>query len=140
MEQEGVVKKINSNMATVAFIKKSGCGGACSSCKGGCPKDTILMDIENTADAKIGEKVIVEIENDTFKRLTFLAYVFPSIITLIALSISMVIFKANNFKYYELYSVIVAIIAMVLSFKISKKLNKHDDNYVFKMKSRIKNF
>jgi len=63
VQEEGIIKKINGDIATVAFVKKGGCGGGCSSCKSGCPKDTILVELKNTEHATVGERVLVSMDD-----------------------------------------------------------------------------
>jgi sigma-E factor negative regulatory protein RseC len=137
MQEEGIIKKINGNIATVAFVKKGGCGGGCSSCKSGCPKDTILVDLENTESATIGKKVLVSMDNKVFSNMTFWAYAFPTIITVITLVICLYIFNKLNLANYEVYSVLTALAAMVISYMISAKLNKKQDKYSFKMIKKL---
>ncbi|WP_040327302.1 SoxR reducing system RseC family protein [Clostridium ihumii] len=139
MEQDGVVKKINGDTADIAFIKKSGCGGNCGSCKSPCPSDIIIIPVKNTLDAKVGDKIKISVGKEAFSNMTFWAYVFPTIMTLIGLIGSMFLFKSLNFKSYEVLSVVVGIIFLVISFLISSKLNKKakDGSYNFKMIKKL---
>ncbi|MEG0132804.1 MAG: SoxR reducing system RseC family protein [Clostridium sp.] len=138
MEEEGIVKRIDGNIAKVAFTKKGGCGGGCSSCKSGCPKDTIMVDLENTKAAIAGDRVLVSMDNAVFKNMTFWAYAFPTIITVITLMVTLYVFGKFNLNNYELYSAFSAIVAMLISYKISAKINKGEDKYTFKMIRKIK--
>lgn len=140
MEEQGIVKKIDGDVARVAFVKKGGCGGGCSSCKSGCPKDTIMVDLKNTENASVGEKVLVAMDSKTFKNMTFWAYGFPTIITVIALALSIFILNKLNVANYEIYSILIGIIAMIISYKIGSKLNKHTDKYSFKMIKKLNSF
>lgn len=128
MEQIGVVKSINGDIAKIAFIKKSGCGGGCSSCKSGCPQDTVILEVQNTENAKIGDEVVVSINSSELSKMNFWAYVFPTFITIIILTISLAIFNYFTIANYELYASGLALMAMIVSFKIggvvSKKNNK----------------
>ncbi|MFR1708346.1 MAG: SoxR reducing system RseC family protein [Clostridium sp.] len=137
MQEEGIIKKINGDIATVAFVKKGGCGGGCSSCKSGCPKDTILVELENTQAATIGEKVLVSMDNKVFSNMTFWAYAFPTIITVITLIICIYIFNKLNVINSEVYSVLIALVSMVISYMISAKLNRKQDKYSFKMMKKL---
>ena len=140
MEEQGIIKRIDGDTAKVAFVKKGGCGGGCSSCKSGCPKDTILVDLENSLEASVGEKVLVEMDSKTFKNMTFWAYGFPTIVTVIALTLSIFIFSKMQLANYEVYSILVGLIAMMISYKLSGKLNKHTDKYEFKMVKKLNSF
>lgn len=140
MEEQGIIKRIDGDIAKVAFIKKGGCGGGCSSCKSGCPKDTIIVDLKNTEGASVGEKVLVSMDSGTFKNMTFWAYGFPTLITVIALALSLFIFNKMNLANYEVYSIFIGLIAMVISYKLGGKLNKHTDKYEFKMIKKLDSF
>lgn len=130
MEQNGLVKSISGDIAKVAFVKKSGCGGGCSACKSGCPKDTVILDVHNSLNAKIGDEVIVSMNSTKLSKMTFWAYIFPVIITLLTLVASIYILKNYNLPNYELYSALLSILAMILSYKIGGTLNKNkNDNY-----------
>ncbi|GAA0125046.1 MULTISPECIES: SoxR reducing system RseC family protein [Clostridium] len=135
MEQNGVVKRINGDIAEIAFIKKSGCGGNCGSCKSPCPSDTIIIPVQNTLDANVGDAITVSVNNKAFSSMTFWAYVFPTIMTLIGLFGGVFTFKALNISNYELFGAIIGLVFLVVSFLLSSKLNKKskDGSYDFKM-------
>lgn len=124
MEQIGVVKSINGDIAKIAFIKKSGCGGGCSSCKSGCPQDTVILEVQNMENAKVGDEVVVSITNSELSKLNFWAYVFPTFITILILAVSLAIFNYFSIANYELYASGFALIAMILSFKIGGVVSK----------------
>jgi sigma-E factor negative regulatory protein RseC len=137
MQEEGTIKKVSGDIATVAFVKKGGCGSGCSSCKSGCPKDTILVDLENTESATIGERVLVSMDNKVFSNMTFWAYAFPTIITVITLVICLYLFNKLNLANSEVYSVLLALVTMIISYMLGSKLNKKQDKYSFKMIKKL---
>jgi len=140
MEQNGLVKSISGDIAKVAFVKKSGCGGGCSACKSGCPKDTVILDVHNSINAKIGDEVIVSMNSSKLSKMTFWAYTFPVIFTLLALVSSIYILKKFNFPNYELYSAILSILSMILSYKIGGILTKNkSNNYELEIVKVIRN-
>jgi len=140
MEQNGLVKSTNGNTAKVAFIKKSGCGGGCSACKSGCPKDTVIIEVYNSLNAKIGDEVIVSMSSSKLSKMTFWAYIFPVIFTLLTLVSSIYILKNFNLPNYELYSAILSILSMMLSYKIGGILTKNkNDNYELEIVKVIRN-
>ncbi|SHH51030.1 positive regulator of sigma(E), RseC/MucC [Clostridium collagenovorans DSM 3089] len=128
MKESGRVKAIKGNQAMVAFIKKSGCGGNCGSCGGGCPKDTLILEIENTQDAKVGDEVTVELSNKHFSKMLVWAYVIPGLMLFLGLIGTYIISKN------ELIALIVGVTLMVLSYVIIGKFNNKDEKeYDFKM-------
>ncbi len=133
MEQIGIVTVLHGDVATVAFKKKTGCGGSCGACKENNSENTIFMKVRNTENCNIGDKVVVSMKNNTFSNMTFWAYGFPTLITVITLAVTLFIFNSLELKNYELYSIILSMGAMVYSFILTKKLCKQDDEYVFKI-------
>lgn len=79
-------------------------------------------------------------DSKTFKNMTFWAYGFPTIVTVIALALSIFIFSKMQLANYEVYSILVGLIAMMVSYKLSGKLNKHKDKYEFKMVKKLNSF
>lgn len=134
MEQNGIVKSINGDIAKIAFVKKSGCGGGCAGCKTGCAVDTVVLDVENTENAKIGDSVVISLENRDLSKMNFWAYIFPTILTILTLFISLTIFNHLNIANYELYAGVLSILAMVLSFKIGGIISKKGNNDVLQLK------
>lgn len=139
MEQKGRIKKINGNIAEVAFIKKSGCGGNCSGCKGSCPSDMLVINIENTLNASVGDEVLVSIHDKTFSKMTFWAYFFPTIMTLLGLIGGIVLFKSLGLKNYELYGSVIGILFLLFSYIMSGRFNKrkNDNPFTFEMIRKI---
>lgn len=134
MEQNGVVKSVNGNIARIAFVKKTGCGGGCSGCKSGCPVDTVILEVANTQNAKVGDSVVVSLEEKALSKMNFWAYIFPTIFTIIILLGSLTLFDTFKVPKYELYSALLSLIAMVISFKIGGIINKTKNTTDFDLK------
>lgn len=134
MEQNGIVKSVNGNIAKIAFVKKTGCGGGCSGCKSGCPVDTVILEVANTENAKTGDSVIVSLEDKTLSKMNFWAYIFPTVFTITILLGSLTLFEALRVTNYELYSALLSIVAMVASFKIGGIINKRSNTTDFNLK------
>ncbi|MEG0775745.1 SoxR reducing system RseC family protein [Clostridium sp.] len=129
MEQKGVVKSVNGDVAKVAFIKKSGCGSGCSSCKSKCgPQDIIFVDVKNTQNAKIGDEVKVALQGKDFSKMTFWGYGFPTLITILTLVLGLFLFDSLSLANYELYAALLSLGAMAVSYKIGGIINKNKEN------------
>ncbi len=134
MEQSGIVKSINGDIAKIAFVKKTGCGGGCSGCKSGCPVDTVILDVKNTENAKIGDSVVVSLEDNALSKMNFWAYIFPTVFTIIILLGSLFVLNSLNVSKYELYSGILSMLAMVIAFKIGGIISKRKNTADFNLK------
>lgn len=78
MRKPGIVK-CGGDVCEVAVLRQSACGENCAHCKGGCtPGDTIIT-AENTAGAKVGDRVILEIPDRTGVKAAALVYMLPII-------------------------------------------------------------
>jgi sigma-E factor negative regulatory protein RseC len=80
--EEGVVFKIESSAAGTAWVKTTR-SSACASCssKDACHADGGGKEMEveaiNTADARVGDRIVLNIKTASLLKATFLLYVFP---------------------------------------------------------------
>lgn len=128
MTNIGFVRDINGNMAHVRFLRESACGGNCSSC-GGCKVKPVDRWIENTLDAKIGDKVEVKSESSKILLSAFILYIIP-----------LVMFFAGYFITIsfagEGVSSLFGVILFFLSFLIAKKYG-NNLNIKFEMTKKV---
>lgn len=77
MTNTGIITEIKDNKAKIKVVRSSACGSNCQSC-GGCElKDHfIIADIKTEFDysPKVGDKVIINLDNRTFYLYTVLGY------------------------------------------------------------------
>ncbi len=136
MEEVGFVKSINGDFAYVVFPRKSGCGGNCGSCTGGCASDSITLEIKNTLNVSTGARVQVGIKKSIFSKMIFWAYIFPTIMFAIGLTAGLAFFKSSGYDNYELLGAFTGFILLGLSYffssKIDKKVRKNNE-YEFEM-------
>lgn len=119
MNQVGYVTRVNGNLANVMFKRMSGCGDNCASCGGSCEVPPMLLEMENTASAKPGDSVEVLMEDNTFFKLTFFAYVLPLIFMLAGIGIGHVAFKD------DLISIFMGFGFLAVSYGILRLVNNH---------------
>jgi len=80
--EEGVVYKIENSAAGTAWVKTTR-SSACASCssKDACHGDGGGKEMEveaiNTADARVGDRIVLNIKTASLLKATFLLYVFP---------------------------------------------------------------
>lgn len=128
LQKEGYVKRIDGDIAKVVFPKPGGCGGGCSSCSSHCPKDTLTIDLKNTQDASVGDRVVVDMDAKAFNNLTLWAYAFPTAVTVVVLSLCLYLFNKFNVNNYEVYSCLIALASTFISYRIGAAINKGKDN------------
>ncbi len=123
MTEEGTIKKIISNKASVLVHRSS----MCESCdqKAECGTITSNKDVEiealNTAGGKIGDRVIVSMPTSSFLKITSLVYLFP-VISLIAGSIAGLKLGQHYSYDPEMSSLLSGVILFVITFLIIKKI------------------
>lgn len=120
MQEKGIVKNVNGENVRVAFIKKSGCGGNCHKCNG-CPKDTLILDVKNTLDAKIGDEITVEVKQKEFSQMVVLAYIVPGVLFFLGLLLTYM------FTHNELLAALVGFVVLVITYTITGRLNKNKE-------------
>lgn len=79
MREIGIVQNVFGEYADVAIVRKTACGENCASCKGGCTPSEQIVRAKNTASAKKGDRVAVELGSRKVVNAAFLAYIVPII-------------------------------------------------------------
>ncbi len=84
MEQIGVVKKIEENVAFVTVNRVSACGENCAHCKGGCTPSSVTAKAVNSVGAAVGDAVKMETDTNKVLFASFILYIVPVLFTIIA--------------------------------------------------------
>lgn len=123
MYKDGIVVSTKDNMARVAVMRMSGCGGSCDSC-GGCESEEVFVDLPNHVKAKVGDKVKIRANSNMLFKLSFLVYIIPIVLLVLAISLSHSYFMNIGNENYELISFAFGLLAFVLSSFILRKIDK----------------
>ena len=135
--EEGIVFKLGSSGAGTAWVKTTR-SSACASCSsrnachaGGGGKE---MEVEaiNTAGAKVGDRIVSNIETTSLLKATFLLYVFPILAMIAGALIGQTVAEVRGldpsglsalfgFLFFGLAFVVIRIIGKVLSKDASYK-------------------
>ncbi|GAA0178542.1 SoxR reducing system RseC family protein [Clostridium sediminicola] len=141
MKEIGVVSQVNGEKAYVSFKRKSGCGDSCACCKTKCAAAFITTEIANPLNAKIGDKVDVEIENKSFNKMMFFAYMLPLILMMIGTAIGINVFRNLGYASYELFGFAIGMTFLALSYYLLKKINdkmRNDNELLMKITKILK--
>lgn len=129
MLEEGYVKFVKDDSASIMFKRKSGCGDSCAHCKSGCSSLNSVVDIKNTLNAAVGDKVQVSLDTKSFFKMAIWTYGLPILMTILGIIIGYITFPKLGFKNYELLSSLLGLIFLTVSFlllsSIDKKLSKN---------------
>lgn len=120
MKQCGVVVSTKGDKAKVSLQRHSACGD-CKGCRWG--DDDMKMEIEvvNSINAKAGDRVEVNMENQNVLAAAFIAYMIP-LITLIGGVVlgSFILDKIGLVQYKEIGSGIIGLVLTAISYIIIK--------------------
>lgn len=125
MEETGIVKRLNGNIAIVVVDRKS----ACDQCKAGCKVTDSGAEIEalNLAEARIGQKVKVVMRPYTYLKGSIIIYGVPALALIVGAIIGKeVLSPVYPFKDLDpdIVSAIVGFGAFILSFLLVKIWSK----------------
>ena len=141
MKEIGVINKLVGDKAFVSFQRKSGCGDSCASCKSKCGATFINTEVFNGVNAKVGDKVNVEIENKSFNKMMFFAYILPLIMLILGTVGGNSIFENMGYKNHELFGFLIGVAFLGLSYYILKIINdkmKKDKNSLLRITKILK--
>lgn len=83
--EEGIVLRTSGTEAVVKTVKSGVCKGctARGSCHSMGENDEMEVDVINAAGAKVGDRIVLNLETGPLLKVTFLLYVFPIIVLII---------------------------------------------------------
>lgn len=122
MEQQGyIVGIIDEKTAKLKMQRHSACA-SCGKCTTTSEKKDIVVEVDNSIGAKLGDRVAVNMESMNILKAVGIAYIFPLISLLIGtIGTYYVLQFIENIKNIEVISSIVGIIIMLISFFILRK-------------------
>lgn len=122
MEQQGyIVGIIDEKTAKLKMQRHSACA-SCGKCTTTSEKKDIVVEVDNSIGAKLGDRVAVNMESMNVLKAVGIAYIFPLISLLIGtIGTYYVLQFIENTKNIEVISSTVGIIIMVISFFILRK-------------------
>lgn len=122
MEQQGyIVGIIDEKTAKLKMQRHSACA-SCGKCTTTSEKKDIVVEVDNSIGAKLGDRVAVNMESMNVLKAVGIAYIFPLISLLIGtIGTYYVLQFIENIKNIEVISSIVGIIIMLISFFILRK-------------------
>jgi len=128
----GLITRIDNNFATIAIDSTDDCKdcGIRFLCSPGSEKEKIIR-LENTIDAKVGDRVSISEASNILLKLSFLQYGLPLIGFLLGIVIGTQIpIKLQPVEFYQFLCGLFGLgLAGLISFLIIKGMAKKPDNY-----------
>ena len=111
MKETGIVREVSGEYCKVGVRRSSACGDNCATCSAACKQKESICTAKNTAGAKVGQRVIIEINTEKVLKSAFLVYILP-IFVLIAVYLIADSFKVSYPAIYALASMIVVFLVL----------------------------
>lgn len=77
MQKNGIVISLEDKLALIDVLRPSECGDKCSNCSGSCNIKTMIVKVDNTLNAEVGDSVTLELTSTEFVKSTFKLYTLP---------------------------------------------------------------
>jgi len=116
MKERAEVIKISGKTAVVKIDRKSECS-SCGMCGFKGKNNFVKLRAKNTADAKAGDIVIIEIENDNRLAASFIVYILPLIFVAAGLI-------AGYFTGSEIWMFIICLLMLAIGYIIIAAIDK----------------
>lgn len=122
MEKIGFVVGLEENRALVNVIRPSECGDKCSGCAGACEIKTMIVKVENTHQAVVGDRVELKLQATQFVKLTFLLYTLPLIAFVTGVFIGYGSYDKIGLASADVSALLLGFMAMLFTYFILNKV------------------
>jgi sigma-E factor negative regulatory protein RseC len=124
--EEGTITKVSEDKARVRVRRSSMCDAcksrsACSIIGGG---ETMEAEALNTANARVGDRVLLNIPSKSLWKISFILYMLPVIFLIAGVIIGMKLAKNYSLEP-ELGALLLGIVGCIVSFLLIKLFAKH---------------
>lgn len=126
-----VIEVVEHNKIKVKLKRVEACA-KCKACTAGFSQMDMFIVAENLCDAKLDEKVNIELESKYYYKAVFIMYFIPLVNLILGFVSGLYLARYFNMKNQELVSFFCGILLMVLTYLIIKlvHLKKGDDKIV----------
>lgn len=125
MNQQGYIIEIVDDITAKLKLKRHSACASCGKCATTSEEKDIIVEVDNSIGAKIGDRVEVNMETINVLKAAFIVYTIPLIALLIGIIGTFYGLKVANFNgNIEIISAIVGLIFTIIVFLILKKNDK----------------
>ena len=125
MNEQGYIVEIVDSVTAKLKLKRHSACASCGKCATTSEEKDIIVEVDNTIGAKVGDRVEVNMETINVLKAAFIVYTIPLIALLIGTVGTFYILNAINFnRNIEIISAIVGLIFTIIVFLILKKNDK----------------
>ncbi len=128
MAQKGTVESIKDQNVYVKVIREEACAH-CKMCTTGLNEGKeCVIEAVNNCEAKVGDIVEIDVQNNYFLRATAIMYGIPLIALMLGIGISLGILQSNQVKGAELISAFIGLTFTGIAYIIINKREKNNKN------------
>ena len=134
VEQQATVVDVNGDLARISIERQSTCGGCASksSCGTGVlgkmmGNKTVLMTVKNPLAAKIGDKVMIGIQEGLLLKGSFMAYSLPLILMMLGAYVGELLNEAYALTVIDLMQIVFGFLGFMLGMIWMRRFNKKLD-------------
>lgn len=137
MTKYGTIVALKNGKATLQVPRSTACGDKCGSCSSHCNQGMIAIDVKNSLNAHIGDRIEVESATQMVLGAAFLVYVVPLIMMFLGIILTNVVVNRIGISPNELIAVIVGLFFLALTFvgiRIYDRKRNEDRKQIFTMR------
>lgn len=125
MNQHGYIVEIVDSVTAKLKLKRHSACASCGKCATTSEEKDIIVEVDNTIGAKVGDRVEVNMESVNVLKAAFIAYTIPLVALLLGTVGTFYFLKVTSItKNIEIISGLVGLIFTFISFLILKKNDK----------------
>ncbi|AEE96135.1 MAG: sigma-E factor negative regulatory protein RseC [Clostridiales bacterium] len=119
VEETGVVLELNGTQAKIGIQRSDACD-KCGACRFADRNQQMILTVDNTINAKVGDEVQIELGSGRLLSATFIIYVIPLIALLAGVALGYWLAGALGAQSGDIYGAITGIALAALSFGLIK--------------------
>lgn len=128
MAQKGTVESIKDQNVYVKVIREEACAH-CKMCTTGLNEGKeCIIEAVNKCDAKVGDIVEIDVQNNYFLRATAIMYGIPLLALMLGIGISLGVLQVKEVRGAELISAVIGLIFTAVTYLIINKREKNNKN------------
>lgn len=121
MNQQGYIIEIVDRKTAKMKMKRHSACAACGKCVTSSETKDIIVEVDNSIGARVGDRVEVNMESVNVLKATALAYVVPLISLIIGIVGTFYLLNSMNARYAEGVSAFIGVGFMLITFAFLKK-------------------
>lgn len=116
MGEVATVKKIDGDVLTASLVRSDACAD-CHACKIGANETEMIIEAKNLCGAKVGDKVMIELEASDMIKATVIMYGIPLVVMMFG-------FWAGNF-YSQLAGFLLGIVLLGITYFVIRSFESY---------------